>query len=119
MEGKLIGTTFIVMAALLLAPPIMLGCYRFIRSAEKARMVSAIAILVASPLVTFTTIFWRWEITDLGDSPAAGIPLIVAIIETFWIWCASLIVLFLLHSPVANFSDAIRVRKEADSDVFE
>lgn len=119
MDGKLIGTSFVVLTALLMTPPIMFGWYRFIRSAETARVVSALTIMIGSPLVAFLTIFWRWNIDEFGDSPAAGIPAVVAVIEMFWIWCASLLVLFLLHGLIANFSEKLRAQKEVDSEIFE
>ncbi len=119
MEGKLIGALFIVLAAMLLTPAIMFCWYRFIRAAEKARTVSAITILIVSPVVTFSTLFWRWEITELKDHPSSGIPFFVAFIEIFWIWCASLIVLFVLHRWIANFFEKRRAHEKVDSDIFE
>ncbi|MBB3035176.1 hypothetical protein [Alteriqipengyuania lutimaris] len=119
MERELIGTPFILLAAALLTPVTMLVPYRYLRSPERARAISALAIFVCAPLVAFGTVRWRWGVDELDDSPAAGLPYFAAAYETFWIWCASMIALLVLHAPMTKMGEILRPSDKSDPDVFE
>jgi len=119
MERELIGMPFILLAAALLTPATMMVPYRYFRSPERARAISALAIFVFVPLVAFGTVRWRWGIHELDDSPAAGLPYLAAAYETFWIWCASMIALLLLHSPMTRMGEMLRPSDKSDPDIFE
>lgn len=115
-EG-LIGIPFILLASAVITTMIMALWYHLRENAETARALSAISILLIAPIVTVATMQWRWG--EIDDSPAAGIPFVIALYEMFWIWCASLVLLFVLHGPLERFFEARRRRKEIDLETFE
>ncbi|WP_139020361.1 hypothetical protein [Citromicrobium sp. JLT1363] len=119
MDRELIGLPFILLAAAFLTPATMLVPYRYFRSPERARAISALALFVFVPLVAFCTVRWRWGIDELDDSPAAGLPYLAAAYETFWLWCASMVALLLLHSPMTRVGEMLRPSDKIDPDIFE
>jgi len=112
-----VGGPFVLVASPIIALSAMMFWYWLKPNEETARALSAITILAAGPLVAIVTLEWRWG--EIGDHPASGIPFFVALIESFGIWCCSLVAIFVLHAPLAKFAQKRRARKEMDPDIFE
>ncbi|MGB7407811.1 MAG: hypothetical protein WA908_04845 [Pontixanthobacter sp.] len=118
MEEPLIGWIFIIPASLVATAIVMFLWYRLLKSSENARAASVVTVIVTAPAIIFGTLMWRWQIAEFGDSPAAGLPILAAFYEVFWIWCISLLLIFALHGQFERITTRNR-RREIVDDVFE
>ena len=117
MEEPIAGIPFIIGAILPVSLSLMSFWYWYNEDASAARGWSALSVLLVTPVFCIITVPLRWG--DLGDGPASGLPIFMALIEAFWIVCGAIVCVLFFHGPVSAFFRKRRESCKVDPEVFE